>query len=265
MENKTLIEIFNEAYRESSKNLYHSYLKESLDQKLVNEVIQELGNKYSNFNGSTKESIIEDLVKEFDMELAQNPPIAFLIQLVEAIDQEITKLQRQNSENLSEIKSNTFEINKTLESNKKTLNKLSQESENVRNLVSGFQTQLTGIEDRVTERVQGSLTKELQKIGKLEANVDNINDKIPTHLPGRQEFWGGIITAIGAVGMTLLILNSKIDSVSENSQRVNEIHINSLETQINTLKGSISKFETDMKEDNNRIEKKVDQILTQTP
>lgn len=250
---KSLIQIFNEAYRKSST---HLYLEKSINKKLTNEVIQTLREKYSEFNGSRQESIIRDLLEEFDMELAQTPPIAFLIQLVEEIDQEITKLQQQNGENLTEIKSLKSKISKmndTLESNIEFFNQLSQRFESFGTLVSGFQAQIQGIDDRVTERVKGGLTEELSTIKGLEIKVDNLNQKIPMHLISRKEFWGGIITiggliisAFGALTFVWFMLNSSIDRIeSRTSSKIdksNEYHEKIINEKINNLRDDLNRL-----------------------
>lgn len=219
---KSLIQIFNDVYRKSST---HLYLEKSINKKLTNEVIQALGEKYSEFNGSTQESIIKELLEEFDTELAQIPPVAFLIQLVEEIDQEITKIQKQNDENLTDtrnIKSKIGEINNTLESNTEILNQLNQRVDNFGTIVSSFQVQLQGLSDQVTERVKGGLSDQLSTIRGLELKVDHIDQKIPTHLISKRDFWSGIATigglmvsAFGVLAFVWIMLNSLIDRIEK--------------------------------------------------
>ena len=133
-----------------------------------------------------------------------------------------------------------------LENNSKDLKNL---NDNTHHLENKFQA----LEDTITKRVGGKLTTNLQKIGELDSNVHHLDERLPAHLPGRQEFWGGIIIAIGAVGISLVILNSKIDLVSESYQKVNESYQKLNEIQINSLKeftNSLKKFTNSLQEFN---------------
>ncbi len=159
---------------------------------------------------------------------------SYIIQTA-SFDLEYRELEKYNYWKLKEISNmyndTSLDVSRILlvvKNNSKVLKNLQDNAHHVEN-------QFKGLEDKITERVRGKLTTNLQKIDELESNFHHLDERVPAHLPGRKEFWGAIIIAIGAVGISLLILNSKIDSVSESYQKLNEIQINSLKEFTNSL------------------------------
>ena len=283
---KSLIQILNDVYRRSTT---HLYVQKSINKKLTNEVVQVLQEEHPEFRGSTQENIIKELLEEFETELAQIPPVSFLIQLVEEIDQEITKIQKQNDENLTStriinskidenladtrsIKRDIDSINISLNSNTEILNQLSQRSENLGILVSNFQVQINDIEDRVVERVKGGLSDQFLTIKELELKLDNMNQKIPTNLISKRDFWGGIIAIAGllvstlaALGIVWLMLNSSIDRIERStSKEIDQIEKGTsekIDMSNENQKEIINEKTNNLRKDLNDLQDTVDQKL----
>lgn len=250
-ENQSLIEALNTILIKSST---HTYIDSFLNKDLTDEVIQRLKKERPGLNSTDKESIITELLEEFQRELRQNISVAFAIKMIDKIDKEIDEVKCQNNDNINTLKIRASEISNDFINNKNQLDKIIDRLAHIDTLVAGVRTEiqnyensLRGLEDRVTDRVRGSLTDNLLKVGELNTSIKELQKRIPIGLPGRREFWTGIISIIGVFASVWMVSDSSLNRTHTSTLEMIKINNSNLQelvkTKIESLEKSILNLE----------------------
>ncbi len=189
--------------------------------------------------GYTREILLRDV---FDL-IYKNPGISYLVVLI-----------NENSNFILDVRGQTDDI-------KSLIGQSNIKFNSVENSIDSIEDNLV----KLNQRLDGLI----ELVGELKGEIQGIiNERVPPDLgvkiysiPNVKTFWGGVlggvVAGVGAIGMTLLLLNSRITDTKSDVRDVKsslESHINAVKTDLSSSDQEIKDILRDLKLDLKRID-----------
>lgn len=244
---------FKDLDRKELKNIFEQTLK---NHEKWDNFIDRLEKAEININRLKKAEININNLKTRIIEMIQLELNFYILRMNLITNLMYKEIYKNNFLNVKEI--HNMYINNNPKLSEEIIPGIKRNSDKIIEISKNLQNLENKIPDiyKINKITRTNLIEELTKITRLETNIKNINERISRNIPGRKELWSVIATSIGLVTITLLILNSRIDSKAEHHKKINESHMNNIKQKIEDIKNLNKEQYEFLKENIEDIKKK---------